>query len=169
MPAFADADLGPEADWVAADPLAELPSVQNFVHTKDPDRIRIQYYCVPEGTALYAKVIFGSGAEGPPMHAHGGALMAVLDEIAGGACWVNGYRVVLANFNANMRQSVPLDTVLIATGDIISVEGRKVMATGLIRGLDGRVYTDATGLFIRLTDAQTSRFNLTPPPERPPK
>lgn len=169
MPAFADADLGPEANWVVADPLAELPSVQNFVHTKDPDRIRIQYYRVQDATPLYAKVVFGPGAEGPPKHAHGGALMAVLDEIAGGACWVNGHRVVLANFNANMRHSVPLDTVLIATGDIISVEGRKVMATGLIQGLDGKIYTDATGLFIRLNHAQTSRFNLTAPPERPPE
>ena len=68
MPAFADADLGPEANWVVADPLAELPSVQNFVHTKDPDRIRIQYYRVQDATPLYAKVVFGPGAEGPPKH-----------------------------------------------------------------------------------------------------
>ena len=79
MTRFAEVDLGPEAGWVPADPLSALSSKDNFVRTRDPDRIRLEYYRVPGETPMYAKVIFGPGAKGPPNHVHGGALMAVLD------------------------------------------------------------------------------------------
>ena len=89
--------------------------------------------------------------------------MAVLDEIAGGTAWVNGYRIVLTNFQADIHASVPLDTVVIVTGDIVDISGQKVTATGVIRGFDGTVYVEAKGLFIRLSDDQASRLNLSPP------
>ena len=167
MSRFADFDLGPEPGWSPADPLSALASRDNFVRTRDPDRIRLEYYRVPGETPMYAKVVFGPGAEGPPNHAHGGALMAVLDEIAGGTAWVNGYRVVLANFQADMRRSVPLEKVVMVTGDIVDVSGRKVTATGVIADLDGTVYVEAKGLFIRLSDDQASRFNLPAPTDGP--
>jgi hypothetical protein len=157
---FASAELGPEPGWIEADPLSQLPAAENFVKSTRPDRIRLRYYRVPGDTKLYGKVVFGPGAEGPPRHAHGGALMAVLDEVAGGAAWLNGYRVVLANFDCDMLRSVPLDEVMLVSGEIVLVEGRKVRAEAVLTSATGREFVRARGLFIQLTDAQINQFKL---------
>lgn len=157
---FANADLGPEPGWVDADPLSQLPASENFVQATRPDRIRLKYYRVPGETHLYGKVIFGPGAEGPPQHAHGGSLMAVLDEIAGGAAWLSGHRVVLANFQCDMLRSVPLNQVMRVNGWVVKVDGRKVTANATVSDASGRDYVRAEGLFIQLSDEQIARFRL---------
>ncbi len=143
-----------------ANPLLAMESSRNYVHD-DPsgDRVRIRYYRENDEGGLRAKVWFGPGAEGPPGHAHGGALLAVLDEVAGGTVWVCGYRVVLARFEADMRAPVPLNRVLICEGDIQRVDGRKVYSDGVIRGVDGTIYVQAKGLFVQLTEAQAAKFS----------
>ena len=101
---------------------------------------------------------FGPGAEGPPGHAHGGSLLAVLDEVAGGTVWVNGYKVVLARFEADMRRPVPLGRVVVVEGEIQRIEGRKIWSDGIVRDLDGTVYVEARGLFVQLAEEQIARF-----------
>lgn len=158
MNTFASAELGPEPGWVEAEPLSQLPADENFVQSTRPDRIRLRYYTVPGEGELLGKVIFGPGAEGPPGHAHGGSLMAVLDEIAGGAAWLNGYRVVLANFSCDMLRSVLLQTEMRVRGRVTAVDGRKVTAVATVCDPAGSEFARATGLFIRLSDAQIARF-----------
>ena len=84
--------------------------------------------------------------------------MAVLDEIAGGCLWVNGYKVVLARFESDLRAPVPLGRVILASGDIDRVDGRKIYATGVLRGDDGTTYVEARGLFVQLQPAQLDHF-----------
>lgn len=137
-----------------------MQSARNYVHdAPDGDRIRIRYYREGGEGGLRAKVWFGPGAEGPPGHAHGGALLAVLDEVAGGTVWVYGHRVVLARFESDMRAPVPLNQVVICEGEIQRIDGRKVYSNGVIRGLDGTVYVEAKGLFVKLTETQAARFS----------
>ena len=144
-------DLGPEEGWVLTNPLADIPSRCNFVHD-DPGgtRIRIRYYRALESTSLFAKAWFGPGAEGPPGHAHGGALMAVADEIAGGAAWLNRFPVLLGRFESNMLRPVPLCTVVMVEGRVRAKEGRKVYVDSVIQDLYGTPYVEATGLFVQI-------------------
>lgn len=154
-----DVALGPEPGWTSTDPLLALQSARNYVHD-DPygERVRIRYYRDGGVGGLVTKLWFGPGAEGPPGHAHGGALLAVLDEVAGGTVWVNGYRVVLARLESDMRKPVPLGKVLICEGAIQRIEGRKIYSDGIIRDGDGVVYVEARGLFVQLRPEQAAAF-----------
>lgn len=152
-------DLGPEPGWIADNPLAALRSARNFVHgDPDGDRIRIRYYREEGRRALIAKAWFGPGAEGPPGHARGGVLLAVLDEVLGGACWANGYKVVLARFTSDMRAPVRLGQVVIVDGELESVDGRKIWVRGGIRDAAGKVYVESHCLFVQLTDVQRAGY-----------
>lgn len=144
-------DLSGESDWTETEPLAALGQIRSFV-SGDPNgsRIRIRYYLSPSDRKLHARVWFGRDAEGPPGHAHGGALIAVLDELMGSSCWVGGHKVVLARLTSHMKAMAPLETVMHAEGEIAEVRGRKVFAHGRITLADGQLLVEAEGLFVQL-------------------
>lgn len=152
-------DLGPEPGWIPDNPLVALRAERNFVHgDPDGDRIRIRYYREEGRRALMAKVWLGPEAEGPPGHAHGGVLLAVLDEVLGGSCWAHGYKVVLARFESDMRAPVRLRHVVIVDGEIESVDGRKIWVRGRIVDPDGTLHVESRCLFVQLTDAQRAGY-----------
>ena len=126
----------------------ELPPGRSFVYGDTGDRLRVRYF--HRGTALRASVWFGPGAEGPPGHAHGGAVAAVLDEALGIAAWAAGHPVVAARLVTDFRRMLPLGTVCTVETTVVSVEGRKVRVTGRLAGADGTVYAEAESLLIDL-------------------
>jgi acyl-coenzyme A thioesterase PaaI-like protein len=130
-------DLGGEIDWVPLDAAALVGSSLRFV-SGDPEgnRFRVSYYRGP-AHHLKAKVWFGPETEGPPGHAHGGAMAAVVDEVLGLAAWAAGYSIVVGNLNISFRNMLPLHKVVSVETKVISVEGRKVM-------VHGRIYCEKT-------------------------
>ena len=77
-------DETPLAALPGWEPLAQtIPpgSTRSFVQG-DPERIDIAYYRRVDDGAVVARVRLGPGAEGPPGHAHGGSIMAILDDAA---------------------------------------------------------------------------------------
>lgn len=74
------------------------------------NRIRVRYFKRERDGALVGKVWFGPGAEGPPGHAHGGSMAAVLDEALGAAAWMSGHPVVAAKLVTVFRRMLPLGT-----------------------------------------------------------
>lgn len=115
------------------------------------DRLQVRYFRGPEDGTLFAKVVFGIDAQGPPGHVHGGAMASVLDESMGGAAWLAGHPVVAAQLNLTFLQLLPVRTPCLVQAAIAGVEGRKVHTTGQIGSPDqDRVYCRATGLFIVL-------------------
>ncbi len=130
----------------------------NFVSgDRSGDRITVNYFRTATGD-LAAKVIPGPKAQGPPGHAHGGSMMAILDEVMGGCVWLNGYKVLAAEVTTRLRNVMPLGSHVIGTGHIERIEGRKVYASGILRDEDGRVFAEAEGLFIQLTPDKLSRI-----------
>ena len=73
----------------------------------DP-RLRICYYSCNEKNTVYAKVWFGPYAEGPPGHAHGGGIAAVLDETMGMTAWHFGHPAVAVSLNVKFLRMMPL-------------------------------------------------------------
>jgi len=147
-------DLSGESDWEVFDAPALVGETLRFVSgDRTGDRFRMHYYRDVQQN-LVARVWFGPVTEGPPAHAHGGSMAAVLDEVLGLAAWAAGHPIVVGNLNVNFRQLLPIQTVVQVNTRLVSVEGRKVMIHGEICSLNGTVYAIGECLCIKLTQAQ---------------
>lgn len=151
VPSLPAVDLGGEADWIPFDAPALVGASLRFVSGEpEGNRFRVRYFRnVKE--QLRARVWFGPETEGPPGHAHGGSIAAVLDEVLGLAAWAAGYPIVVGNLNVSFRSLLPLQQVVTVETDIISAEGRKVLVHGRIcRG--ETVYAEGECLCITLPE-----------------
>jgi acyl-coenzyme A thioesterase PaaI-like protein len=154
----AESELGPDEGWV---PVVVAEDVENrsFV-SGDPfgDRLRVRYYTEERSGQRVAKVWFGPRAEGPPGHAHGGSIAAVLDEAMGANCWAQGHPVVAGTLEVVYRGPVPLGAVMRVRTSIASVEGRKILTQGMLVGPDGAELAASRGVFVRVRDALLDTF-----------
>ena len=143
-------ELAGEPGWTTCDAPALVGDSLRFV-SGDPtgERFRVHYYRNGEN-ALVARVWFGPETEGPPDHAHGGSIAAVLDEVLGLAAWAAGYAIVVGKLNVHFQKLLPLRTVVQVDSSIVSVEGRKVLVRGRIHGGDGLTFAEADCLCITL-------------------
>lgn len=143
-------ELAGEAGWTDFDAPALVGGSLRFV-SGDPtgERFRLRYYRNAEG-ALVARVWFGPETEGPPDHAHGGSIAAVLDEVLGLAAWAAGYAIVVGRLNVHFQKLLPLRIVVQVDSTIVSATGRKVTVHGRIHGPGGIVYAEADCLCITL-------------------
>lgn len=133
-------------------PLDGLSLLQNsFVSGgQQPDRIQCRYFSRDSDAAIVAKVRFGPGCEGPPGHAHGGSLAAVLDEAMGLSAWLAGYRVVAARLTTDFKKVLKLGTDATTEAWVETTDGRKVTVRGRISSPDGTVHAEAVGLYVEL-------------------
>ena len=152
MGTIAAADLSPLEGWTAIE-RGDGRTNRSFVSGEpDGDRLRCAYFRAADGT-MTGRVWFGRGAEGPPGHAHGGSQAAVLDEVMGGNCWLQGHKVLAAQITIDFRKPLPLGTSAVIHTGVERVEGRKVWAFARICDLDGEVFSEGRGLFIVMKDA----------------
>jgi len=139
-----------EPGWTAFDAPALVGETLRFVSgDQTGNRFRMRYFRDVEQN-LVARIWFGPVTEGPPEHAHGGSIAAVLDEVLGLAAWAAGHAIVVGNLNISFRQLLPIKTVVQVNTRVVSVEGRKVMVHGEICSLDGVVYAKGECLCITL-------------------
>ncbi|QXE92594.1 PaaI family thioesterase [Geomonas subterranea] len=125
-------DLSGAADWVPFDAPALVGDSLRFVSGDSRgDRFRARYYRDAD-KHLHARFWLGPEAEGPPGHAHGGAVAAIMDEALGLAAWAAGYPIVVGNLNVSFRNMLPLKKVVTVESRVVSVEGRKIMVHGRI-------------------------------------
>ncbi len=150
-----DIDLSGEVDWFAFDAPALVGSSLRFV-SGDPsgDRFRVRYFR-DTNQHLKARVWFGPETEGPPGHAHGGSIAAVLDEALGLSAWAAGHAVVVANLNVSFRNLLPLRHVVTVDSEVFSVNGRKVLVKGRIHH-GSAVYAEAECLCIVIRTPKTA-------------
>lgn len=136
---------------------------QEFTHSfvsasPHSDRISISYFKDHRSNKVGAKVWFGELAEGPPRHAHGGAQASVLDEVCGGAAWLNGLTVVAANLNVSFRNMCPLRQDIFCLGWIEKKEGKKILTRGELRDGEGKLIAESEVLFILLDEARMAEL-----------
>ncbi len=114
-------------------------------------RLNIRYYQCDDDGSLLGKVIFGPGTQGPPDHAHGGSMAALLDEAMGGAAWLAGHPVVAAQLNISFRTMLPLGTRCLVKARVLEVDRRKIKTTAeLCSAEDGQLFCKGEALFITL-------------------
>ncbi len=143
-------DLSGDAEWQEFDAPALVGSSLRFV-SGDPqgERFRTRYYRRPD-QSLVARIWFGPETEGPPGHAHGGSMAAVLDEVLGLAAWAAGHAIVVGNLNIRFRNLLPLLQVVQVDSEVVSVEGRKVLVKGKIWDGKEKVFASAECLCIEI-------------------
>ena len=139
-----------DADWVAFDAPALVGSSLRFV-SGDPDgqRFRTRYFRRPD-RSLVARVWFGPETEGPPGHAHGGSMAAVLDEVLGLAAWAAGHAIVVGNLSVDFRNLLPLLEVVQVETEVLAVEGRKIRVRGKLWDGREKVYAEADCLCVEI-------------------
>ncbi|PLX74699.1 MAG: PaaI family thioesterase [Desulfuromonas sp.] len=143
-------DLKGETGWEPFDAPSLVGNSLRFVSGEpEGDRFRVKYF-KDKKKQLIARAWFGPETEGPPDHAHGGAMAAVLDEVLGLAAWAAGHPIVVGNLNIHFRQLLPLETVMQVESEIVKVEGRKVKVHGRIVDADGTLYAEADCLCINI-------------------
>ena len=135
------------------DQLVHLQIGRSFLYGPHADDsiMRIRWYRRAADEALIGKVWWGPGAQGPPGHAHGGSMAAVLDEALGSACWIAGQPAVAAELHTTFHEMLPLERVYTVEAWVERIEGRKIFTRGHIADHEGKRYTSATGLFVSLT------------------
>lgn|SRR3990167_2614180 len=138
-----------EVGWTPIEPLESVGTGRSFVSGEPSgDRLRVRYYRRERDGALVGKIWFGPGAEGPPGHAHGGSMAAVLDEAMGAGAWLAGHAVVAAKLTINFRRMLPLENEVLLETWVERVDGKKVMTRGRLFDQDGEPYAEGEGLFI---------------------
>jgi len=114
-------------------------------------RLSVRYFQRDDDGSLLGKVLFGPGAQGPPEHAHGGSMAALLDEAMGGAAWMAGHPVVAAQLNITFRNMLPLKTRCLVKAQVLEINGRKIKTTGeLCDAQSGKVFCKGEALFVTL-------------------
>jgi acyl-coenzyme A thioesterase PaaI-like protein len=135
--------------FVANDPEGDRLHVRYAQRALTPDeRTRAT---AAEPAALLARAWFGPKAEGPPGHAHGGSMAAVLDEAMGLAVWLAHRAAVAAHLETDFRHPIPLGSTVTVETAVGPVEGSgKARATARLVGDDGTVYAEGSALFVLL-------------------
>lgn len=123
----------------------------------DGDRLRVRYFTDEAGT-LAALVTCGPRAAGPPGHAHGGAMAAVLDEVMGVAAWLAGHPVVAARLAVDFRRMLPLGTEARVETVVHPAEGRKVRVTARLSS-DAGLHAEGEALFVHLGEDTMQHLN----------
>jgi acyl-coenzyme A thioesterase PaaI-like protein len=135
------------------------PSGRSWVLGQPGDgRLRIAYFRRDADGALVGKVWFGPWTEGPPGHAHGGAMAAALDDAIGKVGWLNGHRVVAAKLEVQFRRLLPIGTDANIEAVVARVEGRKVFTRGRLFDESGEPFAEAEGLFVEIAGATIDRL-----------
>ena len=154
-PAGSAPEVVPEPGWTPVDPL-RLEGGQGSFVSGDPrgDRLRVRYFRRERDGRLVGRAWFGPGAQGPPGHAHGGSIAAVLDEAMGAAAWLAGHLVVAVRLDTSFQRLLPLGTDALLEAWVERVEGRKVWTLSRLLDGDGEPFAEAEGLFVKLDPAR---------------
>lgn len=124
---------------------------------KTGERLSVRYFSRDSDQALLAKARFGPLLEGPPGHAHGGSMAALLDEAMGLACWMTGRGVVAARLTVDFKNLLPLGTEALVEASVVRQDGKKLTTQGRLVGPDGTLFATGEGLFIQLDPEKMSR------------
>ena len=123
----------------------------SFITSVYPDnRIDLMYFFNAGTSHAFAQVVYGKECQGPPGHAHGGAIMAVFDELMGATSIFNKQLAVTAEMKTEFIKPLPLGKSVLFESQIIHKDGVKLTLKSFVKDNDNTMYSSAEGLFIIL-------------------
>jgi acyl-coenzyme A thioesterase PaaI-like protein len=114
------------------------------------DGLRVRYYHHPDESSILARAWFGPRTAGPPGHAHGGSISAVLDESMGVATLFSGRMAVARQLTIDFLQMLTLGMVATVFARIDRVENAKVFASATLLNGEGNTCATSEGVFINI-------------------
>ncbi|MBI6545419.1 MAG: PaaI family thioesterase [Cyanobacteria bacterium NC_groundwater_1444_Ag_S-0.65um_54_12] len=117
----------------------------------------VTYFEQADGIVV-AEATFNLAQQGPPGHAHGGSLAAVLDEAMGWAVWRAGYRALAVKLEFEYRHPTPLGVPLRFTASLTGRGNRSIRAAGQVCLPDGTITAVGKGVFVELGERFVERF-----------
>lgn len=124
--------------------------------TENPASMGFVFY-LDEGL-LVAEGTLTPAMQGPPGHAHGGSLAAVMDEAMGRLLWENGHHVVAARLEFDYRAPTPLGVPLRVEARMEPRRRKSIPTTARIVLPDGTLTVEARGVFVEMGEAFFARF-----------
>lgn len=118
-----------------------------FISAGVPHGFGAIYRTIGEGK-VETMIVFGDEKEGPPGHAHGGAIAAMLDETMGMSCFAAKRPGLAVNLNVNYKAAVPLGADVRFEGHVDKIDGRKTFAIGRATLSDGTIAAESSGVFV---------------------
>lgn len=146
----------------ALKPIQRENHLLSFVSSDGGERINISYYFDKQDGHLFARVRFGKKAQGPPAHAHGGAIASVLDESMGAAAWLNKFMVMTAKLEVDYLQAVPLEKEVYVEAWVAQWDEKKVRLQSRLTDGAGHTFSSAKGLFIQLSKERIQSLGTVP-------
>jgi len=122
----------------------------------DPNlkRLVVRYWTRPSDQHFWGRAYFGPQAEGPPGHAHGGSIAALLDEAMGLCAWSAGFPVLAAELHVRFLRSLPLNSVVQVHTWMEKTKGRRITIRGELRGQNQERFADSSGEFAVISGAR---------------
>ena len=123
--------------------------------------MRLHFDAGPGGDGVLARAQLASEYQGWRGIAHGGIVMALLDEAMAHAAGFAGHRGLTASVNVRFRKPVPLETPIQVRGRVMWQRRNVLGVEGLVLDNNGDVLARAEGSFVsrgRL-DAANDRRN----------
>jgi acyl-coenzyme A thioesterase PaaI-like protein len=127
----------------------------------NPIGMRLHFNAGPAGDDVVARTQLAGEYQGWRGIAHGGIVMALLDEAMAHAAGFAGHRGLTASVNVRFRRPVPLETPIQVRGRVLWQRRNVLGVEGLVLDGDGDVLARAEGSFVsrgRL-DAANDRRN----------
>ena len=111
-----------------------------------------------EGTRAIGRFTSRESHVGFPGVAHGGIAAAALDEAMGWAMYAAGAWAMTARMEVRYRRPLTLGEEVVITGEVTRDRGKRLEAEARIESASGEKIAEATGLFLRMPERDSSRF-----------
>lgn len=112
--------------------------------------IGLHMHFEPEGDGVRSELILAPEFQGWKSVAHGGIVMALLDEGMAHAAGHAGHRGMTASANVRFRKPVPIGQPLILTGKVAWQRRNVLGLEAVIRDASGTALAEAEGKFVSM-------------------
>jgi acyl-coenzyme A thioesterase PaaI-like protein len=121
--------------------------------SEHPDGLRVRWFKTADG--VLSPIVIPGRFAGPPGAAHGGIIVAYLDEVMAGAAARHGGRIyVTGEIAVRYRKPVPLETPLVGRGRVTGGRGRALDLEGTLEDYrSGEVLARGRGRFVAVPGA----------------
>jgi uncharacterized protein (TIGR00369 family) len=119
----------------------------------NPNGLQLKFAPSPGGKSYTCEFQLGSSFAGPPGHAHGGIIAAVLDEAMGKANKLKSKVALTRRMEVEYLRPVRLGQPLVVEGQVTRMRGRALYNRAEIRNARGEILARSRGTFL-IIDAE---------------
>jgi len=152
--------IEPDTTWKPVGVLQIGDSKPRFVSDEqDDDRIRIRYFRDEDKGEVWAHCRLGIQTQGPPGHAHGGCVAAILDEAMGMVCWHFGHAVVAKSLHVHYKAPAPIRQEHIIQALLNREDEKYVYVDSYLKSADQQTtYSHCEGVFRKMDERLLAHF-----------